>query len=151
MTDEKTPMVIGREAGDERHNQMYNNQHDERSATKLVATQELQFFQPESSSCPFFTVELFESLNTGDRGGYVLRLRLSDTHGSDFIPHAKLIRDGVEVHVAGQAEGDAFVEVLRRLFAGINQISLDREEGPCDDDTCEIPDESVSPRSEGAI
>lgn len=62
------------------------------------------------------TAELFESIDDEDRGGVVIRIKLPQTESGDYIPYARLIPDGIEIHMAGDSEGHALVEALRQLF-----------------------------------
>lgn len=62
------------------------------------------------------TVEAFFSTNDEDRGGIVLRIAAKGTDCS-FIPAAKDIEGGVELHLAGQAEAESFIRALRGVLA----------------------------------
>lgn len=64
---------------------------------------------------------LFQSMDDEDRGGIVLRLTLENEGGS-FFPFAKMSEivnnkvGGIEIHMAGEVEADAFLDVLRSLL-----------------------------------
>jgi hypothetical protein len=63
-------------------------------------------------------VDLFESVDDANRGGVVLRLSVKDG-GSSFVPHAVVHPEGVDIHLAGDAEAEAFLLGLERLLATI--------------------------------
>ena len=56
-----------------------------------------------------------ESTDCYDRGGCVLRITLKN-EGSAFLPFAKNIDGGIEVHMAGDLEARAFLAALRLLL-----------------------------------
>lgn len=60
-------------------------------------------------------VTRYASDSDEDRGGCILRI----THkkGAGFFPYARNIEDGIELHVAGDCEGKAFLEALRAVLA----------------------------------
>lgn len=62
------------------------------------------------------TVELFQSTDTEDRGGYVLRILLQDG-GSSMIPHAEQHGDGVDLHLGGEAEALAALSAIEDVLA----------------------------------
>jgi len=51
-----------------------------------------------------------------DRGGCVLRVTLKND-ASSFLPYAKNIDGGIELHMAGDIEARAFLAALRALIA----------------------------------
>lgn len=63
---------------------------------------------------------LFDSVDDEDRGGFVIRLTQTDP-SAGFLPHAKLIEDGIEIHVAGDHEG---LETLRQLAEVIDHVRI---------------------------
>jgi hypothetical protein len=64
---------------------------------------------------------LFQSTDDEDRGGVVLRLTL-ENEASSFFPYAEKIEiddnkiGGIEIHMAGEVEAEAFLDVLRCLL-----------------------------------
>jgi hypothetical protein len=56
------------------------------------------------------------STDCEDRGGCVLRVTLIND-ASSFLPFAKNIDGGVEIHMAGDIEARAFLAALRSLLA----------------------------------
>jgi hypothetical protein len=64
---------------------------------------------------------LFQSTDDEDRGGIVLRLIL-ENETSSFFPYAKNIEiydnkiGGIEIHMAGEVEAEAFLDILRCLL-----------------------------------
>jgi len=65
-------------------------------------------------------VTLFESVDDEDRGGFVISLAvgLSESQGPDccFFPYAALTATGVEIHIAGDSEGRAFLRALKHAL-----------------------------------
>jgi hypothetical protein len=61
-------------------------------------------------------VELFSSDDNEDRGGIVMRLRIVDGDCA-FVPTARIFSDGVELHVAGEAEGAAILRAIIGVIA----------------------------------
>lgn len=59
---------------------------------------------------------LLESRDVNGRGGCVLQITLRND-ASSFLPFAKNIEGGVELHMAGETEGQAFISALRSLLA----------------------------------
>jgi hypothetical protein len=51
-----------------------------------------------------------------DRGGCVLKITMED-HGGSFLPFAKNIDGGVELHIAGDMEARVLLAALRALLA----------------------------------
>lgn len=90
------PSIIGRSIGDERL--------DPRAATTWRARASHEF---TGGACGVAYVDLLESVDCEDRGGIILRLVLRD-YGSAMQPWAAVTPDGVEVHLPGDAESEAF-------------------------------------------
>lgn len=59
----------------------------------------------------------FTSTESEDRGGCVLRVTLKND-ASAFLPFAKNIDGGIEIHMAGDIEARAFLATIRALLAG---------------------------------
>lgn len=96
----QSPNVIGRgEFGDE----------DERSPTINVRNITEKY---EGGAVGAITISVFKSSSAEDRGGLVVRITIED-QGSSFLPTAKKIPNGVEVHMAGDIEARSFVHALR--------------------------------------
>lgn len=95
------PKVIGRTDDDE--------STDERAKTHLIRTVSIPY---EAGAIGEVTVSVFRSIGDEDRGGIVLRITLAD-QASSFIPFAKNIDSGVEVHMAGDIEADSFSQAIR--------------------------------------
>lgn len=68
-------------------------------------------------------VQVFTSVNDEDRGGVVLRFEIDD-QGSSFIPFARNIEKGVEVHFAGDAEAITLINALRGVLAALPHKSI---------------------------
>ena len=66
-------------------------------------------------------VEVFTSTDDEDRGGIVLRITVED-QASSFVPVAKNIANGVELHLAGDAEGASLVRALRGALAALPKV-----------------------------
>lgn len=102
------PVVIGKNSSGDTF---------ERSATRLIADRTVGFFAGHEGSDCTVRAELFKSTYDEDRGGFVLRVRLPDTQSmSTFLPHAKSLPDGAEIHACGEAEGAAFLEALKLML-----------------------------------
>lgn len=56
------------------------------------------------------------STDCEDRGGCVLKITLRND-ASSFLPFAKNVEGGVELHMAGDIEARAFLAALRALLA----------------------------------
>ena len=63
------------------------------------------------------TVQVFRSEDDEDRGGVVIRMSLSTEEPEGFLPWARNIRSGVEVHMAGEREAVALLDALRVALA----------------------------------
>jgi hypothetical protein len=90
-----TPSILGRQDSDE-----LTHAPDPRASTKLVAEVRIPF---EGGAVGEVQVQLFRSKDIDDRGGLVFKITIAD-QGSSFVPYAKLIENGVELHVAGDIE-----------------------------------------------
>jgi len=97
----ESPKILGRTAQNP-------NEVDERAATELKAVGEKGF---DCCASGQIIVEVFESCDNEDRGGTVLRIRSIDTDCA-FIPTSVNIPNGVELHMAGEAESEAFRRAL---------------------------------------
>jgi len=84
-----------------------------RSGTTLLASASVPF---DGAAIGVATVNVFESTGGGDDGGFVLRCTIRND-ASAFQPHAVLIANGVDLHVAGDAEADALLSALHQATA----------------------------------
>lgn len=82
---------------------------DARSSTRLTGSASVPYV---SGAVGETTVSLFQSEDQEDRGGVVLRIITRDA-SSSFIAHAERIEGGIEIHMAGDAEGEALVRALQ--------------------------------------
>lgn len=99
------PPIIGR--------QEYDDSLDNRAATELVHKASIAY---EAGAVGKLEVETFKSVDSEDRGGLVLRITIQD-QGSSFIPYAKNIPSGVELHMAGDVEGESLVDALKEALS----------------------------------
>jgi hypothetical protein len=86
-----------------------------RSGTTLLASASVPF---DGAAIGVATVNVFESTNCdgnggGDDGGFVFRCTIRND-ASSFQPHAVLIANGVDLHIAGDAEADAMLSALHQ-------------------------------------
>jgi hypothetical protein len=86
---------------------------DPRAPTELTHSVEVNYC---SGAIGVVRAEFYRSLDNEDRGGCVIRIKIDD-HASSFVPHAVSCPDGVELHMAGEAEGRAMLEALRLLIS----------------------------------
>lgn len=61
------------------------------------------------------TVSVFHSAASGDVGGFVLRITTAN-HASAMQPHAVLIPNGVDLHIAGDIESAAVIEAIQKAL-----------------------------------
>lgn len=98
------PDIIGR----------YNeNETDPRAKSQLVHSVSVPF---EGGAIGEVTVSVFRSTDKEDRGGIVLKITLED-HASSFLPLAKTIPSGVELHMAGDIEAESFINALKTALS----------------------------------
>lgn len=96
------PMVLGRRD---------DGTEDPRAMARLIARASQAFCQDSEG---ILAADLYMSEDREDRGGFVLRLRMGDATGA-FLPAVRLLPDGIEVHMAGDVEGEALLNVLQVL------------------------------------
>ena len=72
-----------------------------------------------SGACGIATVQIFHSVSDEDRGGIVLRLSINDQSCS-FFPHAEVTPNGVDLHIAGEAEADSILLALKMVLETCN-------------------------------
>lgn len=96
------PDVIGRADA--------SNLIDHRSSASLVATAR------GMSGFGSIKIDAFASVDDEDRGGVVLRIRMTD-RGDGFEPFARNIPGGVEIHMAGDAEGEGMMVAMREVLS----------------------------------
>ncbi len=65
------------------------------------------------------TATIYRSEQNLDRGGMVLRLAI-DNSESSFLPTATLTPEGVDIHIAGEAEAEAMVIALQTALLKLN-------------------------------
>ncbi|HRJ49945.1 MAG: hypothetical protein KF787_01310 [Phycisphaeraceae bacterium] len=97
-----TPTILGRSAGD-------SPEHaSERARTEKVCEVSVPYV---SGAVGTAKVELFRSVDDEDRGGVILRLTTEDG-GSSFSPTFRVVENGVELHLTGDAEADALLRAI---------------------------------------
>ena len=94
------PMILGRGIDDE---------VDVRAETTLIAKSEVEYV---GGAIGKLMLRVFRSTDSEDRGGIVIRIEVED-FGSSFIPHTINIANGVEIHMAGDAEAEALLRILQ--------------------------------------
>ena len=94
------PAVIGRYAGTE---------NDVRASTELVSSTSVLIGLAGGDT---MTCECFRSTDCEDRGGVVFRVSL-DKDNPSFLPFAKNIEGGIELHMAGDIEARSLVAALK--------------------------------------
>lgn len=99
-----SPQIIGR---------YDENETDARSSTVLIDSVSVPF---EGGAIGEVTVAIFNSTDDEDRGGIVFRVTLKD-QASSFLPFAKTIPSGIEVHMAGDIEAKSLVHALKTALA----------------------------------
>jgi hypothetical protein len=107
----KNPSVIGRDeyAAIDDSGAVAADDLDERAGTNLISTVSIPF---EAGAIGTLRVQVFSSMDDEDRGGVVLRITM-ENDASAFTPYSRNIENGVEVHMAGDAEGKALVNALK--------------------------------------
>lgn len=112
------PDLIGRIEGEGA------DQESVRSGTALLVSVSVPF---SGAAIGVATVAVFESTNTngGDDGGLVFRSTVRND-GSAFQPHAVLIADGVDIHIAGGEEATAFLSALQKATTQAQRIRRSR-------------------------
>jgi hypothetical protein len=65
-------------------------------------------------------VDLFESVEHSDCGGFVLRLSIKDD-ASSMVPHAVVHPSGVDIHLAGDAEAEAILMGIQHVLAAMRE------------------------------
>lgn len=115
MTDEKrdgdAPRVLARRIMFERGRRLGSDVFPPGWPTRHVYTAREGFF---GSNDGLVEVSLFESTDGTKNGGVVLRLE-SDTL-EDFVPYVKLTERGVELHLAGEWEAEAYLRALVQVL-----------------------------------
>ena len=89
------------------------DQESVRSGTALLASASVPF---DGAAIGVATVNVFESTSEGDDGGLVFRCTIRND-ASAFQPHAVLIADGVDLHIAGEDEATAMLSALHQATA----------------------------------
>ena len=96
------PDLIGRIEGSG------TDQESVRSGTALLTSASVPF---DGAAIGVATVKVFESTGGGDDAGLVFRCTVRND-ASAFQPHAVLIEDGVDLHLAGGEEATALLSAL---------------------------------------
>lgn len=109
IEDMKNPEVLGRQTDEKNENAT--------SRAKTIPGPELTI-PYTSGSMGSVCVQTFFSIDDEDRGGLVLRLSVED-EGSSFIPAARSTPEGVEIHMAGDAEAASLIRALRGVLAAM--------------------------------
>lgn len=109
------PDLIGRVQGDGQDTASV------RSSTTLLATASVPF---DGAAIGVATATVFASNSVWDDGGLVIRCTLRND-ASAFQPHAVVIADGVDFHIAGDEESAAMLSAIQqacRLVANRRQV-----------------------------
>lgn len=85
---------------------------DPRHATRKIGSVTIEI----PATAEDIEVALFESLDDEDRGGIVIRIEVAGG-GSGWMPHAKKLPRGIELHMAGDGESKALLTALASLIA----------------------------------
>lgn len=111
------PSIIGRDeyAAIADNGSISTEDLDERAETKLISTVSVPF---QAGAIGTLRVQAFSSMDDEDRGGIVLRITV-ENDASAFTPYSLNIENGVEVHMAGDAEGKALVYALSESVSKI--------------------------------
>ena len=105
--DSITPDLLGRAVGEPL------GCESSRSPTTLTHASAVPF---EGGASGIATVEILRSTSLMDEAGYVIRCTVKD-EGSAFIPHAVLIPNGIELHIAGDIESEALLLALSQAVS----------------------------------
>jgi hypothetical protein len=100
LEGEECPTIIGR---------CEDESLDPRASTERVASLRKDF---HGAVCGDAWIHLFESTDYEDRGGVVIGIEIRNRDGA-FIPHAESTPDGIEIHLAGDAEAAILLDGLR--------------------------------------
>lgn len=84
---------------------------DARAGTREVGGAEIEY---TSGAVGYARVTCFASNDDEDRGGFVVRIEIED-HGCSFLPYAVPHEKGVDLHLCGEAEGEAVLRLLREV------------------------------------
>lgn len=101
------PQILGRALGED------PAEARDRSTTSAVATVEVPYCTGAIGTA---RVEVFTSDDDEDRGGIVLRFLIED-HSCSFVPLAKNLENGVELHLSGEAEAQSLIRALMGALA----------------------------------
>lgn len=66
-------------------------------------------------------VEVYESPQYGDRSGVVIRLTLEQDGLEARFPTAKLVENGVEIHLGGNCEHEGMVDALLSVLSVVRR------------------------------
>lgn len=92
---------------------MDDDSTDERARCEVISTVSIPF---EGAAVGEVIVIRLASCESEDRGGCVLKIEINN-FASSFLPFAKKIDRGVEIHMAGDIEAKAFLAALRAALA----------------------------------
>ncbi|QMV72423.1 hypothetical protein HS961_06005 [Comamonas piscis] len=105
----QNPKILGRMEEED------DDDVDERASTTLFTEKSASY---EAGAIGKVTVAVFKSNDMEDRGGLVLRITL-ENQASSFVPHSKNLENGIELHMAGDAEAASLVRALKEALASI--------------------------------
>lgn len=105
LNQQQPPAIIGR---------MEDNDLHVRAETKHAYTKTVPY---TGGVLGEVTLGIYRSTDITDRGGVVLRITSTCPSGDAFVAHAKAIDGGIELHMAGEAEGHALLDALREGIA----------------------------------
>lgn len=92
-----------------------SSEASERAQAKAGPKMEIDYVSGAQGTA---VVQVFTSEDDEDRGGVMLRFTVKQPDCS-FIPALKDIDDGVELHIAGDAEAASFIKALRGILAAL--------------------------------
>ena len=110
-----------------------------RSGTSLLASASVAF---NGGAMGVATVNVFESTCGGDDGGLVFRCTILNA-ASAFQPHAVLIANGVDLHIAGEDEATAMLSALHQATTQALRIRC----APCNTSHVGEVNEKITPAS----
>jgi hypothetical protein len=106
---QKTPDVLGRNGG------ALGDWLVVRAPTREGPTVNVPFV---GWACGEVVVKTFLSIDDEDCGGVVIRLTVENPDNA-FLPHAEILPNGVEIHMAGQDEGACLIRALRAVMSAV--------------------------------
>ncbi len=104
------PAILGRNPADP------TGAPTQRAQVEEASSSSLQYATGASGKA---TVAVYRSVQDLDRGGMVLRFAIENGESS-FLPTATLTPEGVDIHIAGEAEAEAMVIALQTALVQLN-------------------------------